>query len=80
VFIDYKTNRTGRVYKPSHPYQLNMYMHAAVSLNPDLVKDPLGMVVAIGESSYSAIVVPYEPEKVINLMTFFNDLIGDIGA
>jgi hypothetical protein len=80
VFIDYKTNKGGRVYTPSHPYQLNMYMHAAVVLNPDLVKDPIGMVVAIGERSYAAKVVEYEPGKVINLMNFFDDLTGDIGA
>jgi len=80
VFIDYKTNKNGRVYTPTHPYQLNMYMHAAVSLNQDLVKEPIGLVVAIGPDSYTAKVVEYEPEKVVNLMTFFNDLTGDIGA
>jgi hypothetical protein len=81
VLIDYKTNKAGKVYSPTHAYQLNGYLAAYLSRigshSHEAPPYPThGLVVAIGESSYATKVVEYEPVLIENLLAFYRDLVG----
>jgi len=77
VLFDYKTNKAGRTYVPSHSLQLQCYLEALQWSLEHRVDGPtqqgpeLGLLVGIGEESYSTRVVEADADAVKTLLDWY---------
>jgi len=81
VLFDWKTNKAGRTYVPSHSLQLQCYLQALQWSLEHRVDGPtqqgpeLGLLVGIGEESYSTRVVEADGAAVKALLDFYRVIV-----